>query len=308
MKKTITYGGLVLGVLALSTSAIFVKLAHAPSSIAAFYRLLLAWACIAPLSFLRPEQRAQWRQMTRRQWCLSMLSGVLLAIHYILWFESLRYTSVASSTVIVTLQPLFSMALGYLFLRERQTRLALAGCAVALLGSFIIGLGDFQNSLQALLGDMLALVAAGVISGYFFVGQLVRKNTSAAVYSTLGYGGSVVFLALYSLIRQQPFAPYPARTWLCFLGLALISTVLGQYVFNLLLKWLSATTITMSILGEPIGTCLLAYLIFGETIGLHQGVGIVVMLGGLSMYFYSLSARRQTEIPSHPDTKRRAHR
>ena len=292
MKKSVAYGALLPGVLALSASAIFVKLADAPSAITAFYRLLLALCCIAPAALLPRRKRGEWRRLTRRQWTLAALSGILLAVHYILWFESLRFTSVASSTVIVTLQPLFSMTFGYLFLRERQRPLAVAGCLVALTGSFVIGLGDFQSGLRALFGDVLAFVAAGVISGYFFLGQLARRDTSATVYSTIGYSASVLFLAGYALVLGQPFAPYPGKTWLCFAGLAVISTVLGQFVFNLLLRWLPATTVSMSILGEPIGTCILAYLVFEETIGRQQGVGIAIMLGGLALYFFA-TARSQ---------------
>ena len=287
--KAMTYIGLPLGVLALSTSAIFVRLADAPPSIAALYRLLFAALVLAPVVLLSKNRRRELVEMPRKQVVLSILSGALLAVHYILWFESLALTSVASSTVIVTLQPIFSMLLGYFFLRERQTKTALLGCAVALGGSFVIGYGDFQGGGQALLGDVLALVAAAVISGYFFVGQHIRKSTSAEVYSLLGYSGSVLFLAAYALVKGDAFFPYSAFTWQCFLGLALVSTIMGQFVFNVLLKRLSATTISVGILGEPVGTCILAYFILGEGIGYQQGIGIAVILGGLALYFLSVA-------------------
>lgn len=298
MKSLISYGALVFGVFALSTSAIFVKLANAPAAITALYRLLFTLLLLLPVALLNRDRRNEFRALNRKQWGLSIASGILLAIHYILWFESLNYTSVASSTVIVTLQPLFSILLGFFFLKERQNKVSLVGCVVAILGSCVIGYGDFQTGAQALLGDLLALLAAAFISIYFFIGQLIRKDTSASVYSVLGYSGSVIFLALYALCKHDAFFAYSGTTWKCFFGLALVSTVLGQFVFNLLLKWVPATTISMSILGEPVGTCILAFFILQETIGLQQGVGMVVILCGLTLYFLSAPIEKRLKARS----------
>lgn len=293
MRKMVFYGGLVFGVLALSTSAIFVKLANAPSAVTAFYRLFFSLLVLLPFVVFNKDRRRELLGLSKKEWGLVMVSGVFLGVHYILWFESLRFTSVASSTVIVTLQPVFSMLLGYCFLREGQRGLSVLGCVVALFGSFIIGYGDFQRGALALMGDLMALLAAAVISSYFFVGQVVRKRVSAMVYSLLGYFASVVFLGVYAIIRSEAFFPYPAATWGCFLGLAVVSTIMGQFIFNLLLKWLSATTISMSILGEPIGTIILAYFILGERIAPKQVLGMAVIFGGLGLYFYSLAQRRE---------------
>jgi len=294
MKKSVVYGGLLFSVIALSTSAIFVKLAAAPSAITAFYRLFFALLVIAPFVLLSRNRRAELIALSRRQLLQSLVSGVMLAVHYILWFESLRYTSVASSTVIVTLQPVFTMLFAYLLSREKQRPLAVIGCVVALTGSFLIGWGDFQSGLLALWGDVLALVAAAIISGYFFLGERVRRQVSAVVYTMLGYTGSAVFLFIYAIVKGDSFTDYPAETWLSFAGLALVPTIMGQFIFNLLLKWLPATTISMSILGEPIGTCILAYLIWQEQIGLQQGIGMLVILGGLGLYFFSGNQKKQS--------------
>ena len=285
MKKLLSGATLIVGVLALSTSAIFVKLAAAPSSVTAFYRLLFALLILGPFVLLHRDRRLECKTMAASRKLLAVLAGVLLAIHYILWFESLNHTSVASSTVLVTLQPVFTILLTRLILKERQRKLGLLGCAIALVGSFIIGYGDFQTGTEALLGDLMALLAAGLISLYFFIGQLLRKDTSATLYTVLGYTGSVLFLALYALVKGDPFTGYSAQTWWSFLGLAVVSTILGQFLFNLLLKWVPATTISMSILGEPVGTCFLAFFILHETIALKQGIGMLIILGGLALYF-----------------------
>ncbi len=292
MRNIINYLGLLFGVVALSTSAIFVKIANAPSAITAFYRLFFTLLVLLPFAVCRKAGREEIRRLSKRQVVLSVLAGIFLGIHYVMWFESLNYTSVASSTVIVTLQPVFTIILAYVFAHEKQNRVAITGCAIALIGSFIIGYGDFQVDSRALWGDLLALVAASIISAYFFMGQNLRKDMSAVVYSVLGYCGSVAFLAVYAVMQGQPFFGYSPLTWKCFLGLAVITTVMGQFIFNLLLKWLPATMISMSILGEPVGTCILAYFILHEVMSVQQIVGIVIIIGGLAVYFFSVPIER----------------
>lgn len=280
----LSYFALFFGVFALSTSAIFVKLAEAPSSITAFYRLFFAALIFLPFLLFIKGNRQELLALSKRQWLFGLLSGLFLAIHYVLWFESLHYTSVASSTVIVTLQPLFSMAGGYLIFKERFSRGAVLGCFIAILGSFLVGWRDFQISNQAFYGDLLAFVAAGIITSYFFMGQHIRKNLSLIPYSIIGYASSAFFLAIYAYSQQASFAHYSLQTWLSFLGLACISTIMGQTIFNWLLKWLSASVISMSILGETIGTCILAFFILGEVISVQQGIGIALILTGLALF------------------------
>jgi drug/metabolite transporter (DMT)-like permease len=279
-----SYFILFFGVFALSTSAIFVKLADAPAAIIAFYRLLFATVILLPLLLFNKRNRNELKTLSKKQWGFGFLSGLFLAAHYVLWFESLRYTSVASSTVIVTLQPLFSMIGGYFLFKERFTKGAVIGCFIAISGSIIIGWQDFQISGDALYGDILAFMAAGIITAYFFISQHIRKDLSLIPYSVISYGSSACFLGIFAYIQQQSFIHYATQTWLSFIGLAFIATILGQTIFNWLLKWMSATVISMSILGETIGTCVLAYFILSEIITLQQALGISIIFIGLTLF------------------------
>jgi len=283
--KPMMYLTLFFGVFCLSSSAIFVKLSTAPSSITAFYRLLFTAVMLLPVLIFSKTNRDALLGITKKQAMQILAAGFLLAVHYVLWFESLRYTSVASSTVLVTLQPLFSIVWGYLFLKERYSKTALMGCAIAIGGAMIIGWGDFRISGLALLGDIMAFAAAGVISGYFLIGQKVRSELPVVPYSVAGFLSSAFFLALYSVATGASFTGYDQNTWLAFLGIAFVATICGQFLFNVLLKWLPATFITMSILGESVGTCILAWFILHEVLSLRQMVGIVVILGGLLIFF-----------------------
>ncbi|PED05655.1 DMT family transporter [Bacillus pseudomycoides] len=280
----ISYVILFFGVFALSTSAIFVKLADAPAVITAFYRIFFATIMLVPFLLISKKNRNELYSLSKKQWALGLLSGIFLAVHYVLWFESLHYTSVASSTVIVTLQPLFSMVGGYFLFKERFGKGAVVGCFIAIAGSIVIGWKDFQISGQALFGDILAFIAAGVITAYFFVGQHVRKKLSLVPYSVISYGSSTLFLGMFAFSQKASFFNYSAQTWWSFIGLAFIATILGQTIFNWLLKWLSTSVISMSILGETIGTCILAYYILDEAISLQQGIGIVLILIGLTLF------------------------
>ena len=143
--KSMAYVILFFAVFFLSTSAIFVKIAAAPAGITAFYRLLITTLALVPFLILKEENRREIGKLNAKQWGMGVLSGFLLSVHYVLWFESLNYTSVASSTVIVCLQPLFALIGGYFIFKEKYSKLALMGCVIAILGSVVIGWGGSTN-------------------------------------------------------------------------------------------------------------------------------------------------------------------
>lgn len=283
-QSLLLYFLLFIGVLALSTSAIFVKLSSAPSAVIAAYRMTFSVVLLLPAVFLNKCILIEIRNLTKKQWLLGSLAGSFLALHYVLWFESLHFTSVASSTVFVTLQPLFAFAGGYFLFGERLRGLAIGGGILAIVGSCIIGWGDFNTSNSAVFGDILALLGAATITVYFFIGQYLRKLLSLIPYALIAYSSSALLLLIYSFALGYPLKGYPLSDWMCFFGLAFVSTIFGQTIFNWLIKWLSTSTISMSILGEPIGTCLLAYFILGDIITIKQLIGSIVILLGIFLF------------------------
>ncbi len=290
--KLIVYLDLIFGVFALSSSAVFAKSAAAPSAVTAFYRLFFASLILSPFLFFNHKNKEEFKNLSKSQWKLGLTSGIFLAIHYILWFESLKLTSAANSTVFATMQPLYSMAGERIIYKKKFDRKAIWGVLTALIGCGIIAWGDFQLSPRAILGDLLALISAGFITAYFFVGKKVRKNLDVVPYSIIGYSGASIFLAIYSLCFNYSFLNYSRHTWLCFIGLALVSTVMGQMMFNWLLKWLSPTDVTVSILGETIGTCILAWIFLHEGISLLQAAGILVILLGIGIFMVEENKRK----------------
>src|SRR5690625_4346855 len=201
------YVAVVIGVIAVSTSAIFVKLASGdPAGTIAFYRLFIAFVLMLPTILLK--YRVEIRLITKRDWMLAILSVVFLSLHFILWFESLNYTSVASSVVLVTLQPIFAFVGTYIFFGERFSVATIISMLITLLGSIIIGWGDFQISGLALFGDILALLGAVTVTGYFLLGQRLRRSLSLTTYTFIVYGISSLTLFLYNLFLGNNFVSY----------------------------------------------------------------------------------------------------
>ncbi|MEK4538512.1 MULTISPECIES: DMT family transporter [Peribacillus] len=276
------YFALAIGVASVSFSAILVKLASAPSGVIAFYRLLFTVLLMLPVFIIK--YRHELKFIEKKDWLCSIAAGVFLAFHFILWFESLNYTSVASSTVLVTLQPLFAFAGAYLFFKERFSMKAILSGIIAIAGSLVISWGDFRISGMALWGDILSLVACALVTGYLLFGQNVRKRISSITYTFVVYAISAFTLFLYVVLKGEPLGPYPTVDWIYFVLLAIFPTLLGHSLFNWSLKWLSTSTISMGILLEPIGATILAYFILGEPILWTQILGGTIILAGLMIF------------------------
>ncbi len=276
------YLAVLVGVFAVSFSALFVRLSSAPAMIIATYRLLFTFLLLAPFTLIR--HGGELRTISPRQRGLAAASGGCLALHLVTWFISLRYTSVASSVVLVTTQPLFVVIGSWLFFRERISRLALVGGALALCGSFIIGASDFQLDLRAFWGDLLALAAALFVSGYLLLGRRLRGGMSLPSYTFFTYGSSALLLILASLATGVPFAPYAPREWLLFLALAVVCTIVGHTLFNWVLGYVQASVVSVSVLGEPLGAIVWASLFLKEYPTGRQMLGGGFIFAGLFLF------------------------
>ncbi len=285
------YLAVLVGVFAISFSALFVRLSSAPALIIATYRLLFTFLLLAPFTLIRHRQ--DLRTLGGRERGLAAASGVCLALHFVTWFTSLNYTSVASSVVLVTTQPVFVVIGSWLLFKERISRRAMFGMALALTGSFIIGASDFQLDMRAFWGDLLALGAAVLVSGYLLIGRRLRGSAvSLPAYTFFTYGSSALLLVLMSLGTRTAFYPYPAQDWLLFLGLALVCTVLGHTVFNWVLRYVQASVVSVSVLGEPLGAIIWASVFLREYPTQRQMIGAGFIFAGLFL-FTRASVRKQ---------------
>ncbi|WP_066632685.1 DMT family transporter [Desulfolucanica intricata] len=279
------YLAVVLGVAAAAFSSIFTKLAQAPPTVIAFYRLGFTVLILTPVTLT--TSRRELFSLSRRDVLIAGTAGLFLALHFAVWINSLNYTSIASSTVLVTMQPLFVISGGYIFFKERISSRGMAGAAMALLGSIIIGVNDFRIGGSALWGDFLAFSGAFFVAGYVLIGRSLRRRLSLFPYVFLVYGAAAVVLLLFSLFSHASLTSFPAMTWIWFLALAVVPTIFGHTVFNWALKYVKAAVVSVSILGESVGATVLAYFIFQQVPSILQLVGGLAIICGLYIFIKS---------------------
>jgi len=210
-----------------------------------------------------------------------LLSGLFLSLHFAFWIASLKYTSVASSVVLVTTHPIFVGIGGWLFLKERIGMNLVLGIALTVLGSGLISYGDMALSKETLMGDGFALLGAMAASGYLLVGRKMRKDQDLFSYIFPVYSTAGLILILLSLIFQKSYWGYSPSTYLFFFLLALVPQLIGHTTFNWALKYLPASMVAITILGEPIGSTMLAYFILGEGLTILKVVGGVLIFTGI---------------------------
>lgn len=274
---------MLIGIIAISFSAIFIKWSSAPASVQAMYRLLFTSLLMAP--FVRPYSGALVK-LRLNDWLLLAASGFMLALHFLLWMGSLEFTSVASSTMIMALEPVFIMIGSFLLYKERSSVSAVAGLGVAIIGVVFIGWGDIGLSQDNLKGDLLSIFGTAAVAVHLMIGKKLVARMPSYLYSLIVFIIAGAVFALYNLATGTAFFDYPPKEWGIFALLAVVPTVFGHILFNWLLQYTSATTVSMNILGEPVGASMLAYLLLGERLtGLQWGGGVLV-LGGLACYLY----------------------
>lgn len=275
---------IVVGVMGISLSSVFVKYSEAPSAVTAAYRLLWTVLLMTPVVLGKKRLREELLHVDRRTLCLSCLSGVFLAVHFFLWFESLRHTSVASSTTIVCTEVIW-VALGYcLFLKGRLSIKAAGVIAVTLLGSVLIAYTDSSAGVAHLYGDIFSLLAAVAVAAYTLIGRVVRAKTSTSVYTYLVYTACAAALVGLCLLLGNRLAEHAFSASVVGLLLAVFSTILGHSIFSWCLKYFSPSFVSASKLCEPVVAAVLAGLLFGEVPAAVQLVGGVLILGGVLAY------------------------
>ena len=276
---------IVIGILGISLSSILVKYSPAPSAVTAAYRLLWTVLLMTPVVVGKREIRSELLHMKKKEVLLSSCSGLFLAIHFVLWFESLNHTSVASSTTIVCTEVIW-VSLGFcLFMKGRMSGRAMAAIAVTLVGSVVIAYSDSSSGGFHLYGDILALLAAIAVAVYTLIGRVVRTDVSTTVYTYIVYSACALVLLLLCLCSGYHLFAYGIRVSVVGLLLAIFSTLLGHSIFSWCLKYFSPSFVSASKLCEPVVAALLAAPLFGELPSLMQMLGGALILGGV--YYYS---------------------
>ena len=277
---------LAAGVLIVSTASILIRWAQAegvPSLAIAAWRLALAALVLAPLVWFKA--RTEIAALPRTRLGLALASGVFLALHFASWIASLEYTSVASSVALVTANPVWIALFSLLVLGERIPALRLAAVVLALAGSGVILWADSGSASatapKPALGNTLALIGSLTVCGYLLIGQKLRAGMSLIAYIGLVYTCAALCLMAAALASGTALSGYSTVAWACLAGMALGPQLMGHGAFNYALKHVTPTTIALTVLGEPVGSALLAWLLFGEAVSAVKLAGMALLLGGI---------------------------
>ena len=286
---------LSIAILAVSTSSIFIRFAQAeaPSLVIAASRLLLASLFLAPPAYLR--HRAELRRLTRKELLLGLLSGIFLALHFATWITSLEYTTVTNSVVLVSTSPLWVALLAPLFLKEKLSKTVILGLILTLIGGTIIGLSDncawdagircVSNATpqlaEASYGNFLALAGAWAIAGYLLIGRKLRAKMSLIPYIFLVYAMAALVMLVILAFAKESLLGYSPKTYLWLLLIALFPQLIGHSTYNWALRYLPVALVSVTTLGEPIGSSILAFIILNEMPTAAQILGGILILAGI---------------------------
>jgi drug/metabolite transporter (DMT)-like permease len=273
-----------LAVLAVSTSAILIRWSDAHPQVAALYRVALTVLLLAPLTLARHPTVAS--DISRRDGLVAAGAGLALAAHFAAWFESLSWTSVAASVTLVQAQPIFVAVGAWALLDERVTRRMTVGIVVAVAGAGLLSVGDLltagaSTGAWPLWGNALALGGALAAAAYLLVGRSLRQRLPLLPYVTVVYATCTLGLLAFVLAAGFPLGGYPAREWLLFLGMAVGPGILGHTVLNWVLADLESTVVGVALVGEPVGSTVLAAVLLGEVPPPLTLVGGAVVLAGI---------------------------
>ena len=255
--------GLTVGVLAVSTSSILIRVAEAPALSLSFWRCALGALALAPFAWRAARVDGPLEAPQRRQ---LLIAGLFLAAHFAAFISSLSFTTVASAAVLVTTAPLFVGAGAAVFLREPPSRRTWVGITIAVLGAVGIAAADIAGGggSQPLLGDGLAFAGAALVAGYLLVGRAARRRLPVTRYAAGVYGVAAVALLGAALLTGAALWGYSAATWWAIIGLTVGPQLLGHTVFNTLLSAVAPTVIAVVVLAEPVGSTILAFLLLDE--------------------------------------------
>lgn len=262
----LAYPALFVAILAVSFASIFVRWSDSDPLVIAGYRMLFASLILAPFAYW---ERRTSEPLERRTVLMVVLTGAVLAVHFFAFISSLRYTTVASSTLLVNFHPLIVGAASVLILKESSKR-TMVGVAIGFVGVAVIAISGLGSG-QAL-GNSMALLGGVMAAIYILAGRVLRRSLGIFTYAFMVYISASFVLLSAAVINGVPLWPYPMEEILIFLALAVVCTIFGHTVYNWSLRYLSAPVISTSLLGEPILASVLALFLLGEV------PGIVVVL------------------------------
>ncbi|MCL2684316.1 MAG: DMT family transporter, partial [Synergistaceae bacterium] len=272
---------LTVGVMCISFSSIFARYADAPALVKSAYRVGFSALIVVPYAFF--FHRREYGAMSRRDFGLCAASGFFLAVHFATWIASLDYTTIASSVILVNTIPIWIALFGIATCSVLMSSRMWVSVMLSFLGAGIVGYGDISFSGEALKGDMLAVAGAMSGAGYILCGRTARKKMGLVPYIALCYGSAAVFLWGAVLVCGYRVTGFSNVTWGAFIGSAVMSQILGHSSYNWALGYFSAGFVGIMLLGEPLGSTILAFFLFGEAPSPVKLAGCALLLCAIAI-------------------------
>ncbi|TLZ66082.1 MAG: DMT family transporter [Methanobacteriota archaeon] len=278
------YAAIALAVVSVSFSAIFISWSTSPFITIALYRLALASLILVPFVL---ANRASVLALSRKEVLGMMGVGAILATHFTLWIGSLKLegvsVSVASSVILVTSHPLMVGLLSHFVLKERLNAWMALGIGLGFSGVVVIAFADSSARSASLVGDLLAFLGGVAAGFYFLAGRRLRQRIPLVAYAFVVYVTATGVLFLYALVLRESLVPVGdvSREMILFLAMALIPQIGGHTLYNWSLRWIPAPVVSLSLVGEPIGSSLLAWVLLSQVPGIAVGIGGALALAGI---------------------------
>jgi drug/metabolite transporter (DMT)-like permease len=271
---------LIIGILCISFSPIFVKLAGAPPITSGFYRIFIAWLCLVPYCIIKNQLK-----IGRRELMIALIGGVVFALDIAVWNLSLIKISATVSTLIANLAPVWVGLISYLVFKKKSGKLFWIGTCVAILGMVIlVGIQNLM-SLQFNIGIPLALLASLFYAIYIIITRGILQKISTITFMFYNMLAGSIFLFVINLFLHNQFTDFSLNTWLCFLGMSVLCQLAGWLTINHTLRFLESTKVSIALLSQTIIAGFLAVLLLHETLAVKEIIGSVIVLVGIAVTF-----------------------
>ena len=269
---------LAIGIFACSWAGPLIRMADEASFLyIATSRLVIAAPIMIVVSLIGSKN--SYKSLKIGVTCLMVLSGIALAAHFAFWVSSISRTSILASVALVAMSPLFAALGGWLFLGERPNTRVLGGIFLSFCGATALLISDFED-IGNLSGDIYAFIGAILASIYLLVGRYARQRVDMPVYAAIVYSVAAIVLVITFLSVENVTFSYEANTYIFILLLALVPQLIGHNAINYSLGFAPAAVVALAILGEPVGSSLIAALLLDEIPSFFEiGVGGVILLG-----------------------------
>ncbi len=255
--------GLFISIIGVSFAAVIIRTCSAEPLIISFYRLLFTTLLLVPFVIFIPKIRMEISKITKKEFLIMITIGIILALHFTFWITSLQYTTVASSVILVTAHPILVAPLSFYLLKEHVSKVNIIGIGISFFGVFILLFGNFSQTFDniSLYGNMLAILG-GIAAGlYILGGRFLRRTVTVLIYAVIVYSIATIVLFAFIIVSDTEFIFLTQQDFILIILMAIISGIGGHTLYNWSLAHVRASLASVALLGEPIGSALLAYLL-----------------------------------------------